>query len=126
MALIARTRARREMTALARLRRRIQHLGPYQSLVLLIVPVGLVEPLKIVALFVAGKGHWLSGTAMIIGAYVVSLFFVFIFARVNSDDDQLVRVFLFQLFQIGNHMEAVNAAIGPEVQKHNLAFETCE
>ena len=76
MALIARTRARREMTALARLRRRIQHLGPYQSLVLLIVPVGLVEPLKIVALFVAGKGHWLSGTAMIIGAYLLGLFFV--------------------------------------------------
>ena len=76
MPLIARTRARREMTALARLRRRIQQLGPYQSLALLIVPVGLVEPLKLVALFVAGKGHWLSGTAMIIGAYVVSLFFV--------------------------------------------------
>jgi hypothetical protein len=76
MPLIARTRARREMTALARLRRRIQQLGPYQSLALLIVPVGLVEPLKIVALFVAGKGHWLSGTAMIIGAYVLSLFFV--------------------------------------------------
>jgi hypothetical protein len=64
------------MTALARLRRRIQQLGPYQSLALLIVPVGLVEPLKIVALFVGGKGHWLSGTAMIIGAYVLSLFFV--------------------------------------------------
>jgi hypothetical protein len=47
--------ARREMTALARLRRSIQQLGPYQSLALLIVPVGLVEPLKIVALFVAGK-----------------------------------------------------------------------
>jgi hypothetical protein len=76
MPLIARTRARREMTALARLRRRIQQLGPYQSLALLIVPVVFVEPLKIVALFVGGKGHWLSGTAMIIGAYVLSLFFV--------------------------------------------------
>lgn len=64
MPLIAHTRARRERTAFARL------------LALLIVPVGLVEPLKLVALFVAGKGHWLSGTAMIIGAYVVSFFFV--------------------------------------------------
>ena len=64
------------MTALARMRRRIQQLGPYQSLALLVVPTSLVEPLKIVALFVAGKGHWLSSTAMIIGAYAVSLLIV--------------------------------------------------
>ena len=76
MPLIVRTCARREMTALARVRRRIQQLGPYQSFALLVVPVALVEPLKIVSLFVAGRGHWLSGTAMIIGAYVVSLLFV--------------------------------------------------
>ena len=76
MPLLTRTRARREMTALARVRRRIQQLGPYQSLALLVVPTGLVEPLKIVALFVAGKGHWLSSTAMIIGAYAVSLLIV--------------------------------------------------
>ena len=76
MPLIVRTHARRDMTALARVRRRIQQLGPYQSLALLVVPVALVEPLKIVSLFVAGKGHWLSGTAMIIGTYVVSLLFV--------------------------------------------------
>jgi len=37
------------------------------------VPVALVEPFKIVALFVAGKGHWFSGTAMICLAYAVSL-----------------------------------------------------
>jgi hypothetical protein len=61
------------MTALAWVRRRIQQLGPYQSLALLMVPAGLVEPLKIVALFVAGTGHWFSGAAMIIGAYAVSL-----------------------------------------------------
>src|ERR1700682_4176074 len=76
MPLIARKRSLREMTALARVRRRIQQLGPFPSLGLLIVSGALVEPLKIVALFVAGKGHWLSGTAMIIGAYAVSLLFV--------------------------------------------------
>ena len=76
MPLLIRTRARREMTALARVRRRIQQLGPYQSLALLVVPTGLAEPLKIVALFVAGKGHWLTSRAMIIGAYAVSLLIV--------------------------------------------------
>ena len=53
MPLLTRTRVRREMTALARVRRRIQQLGPYQSLGRLVV--------------VAGKGYWLSSTAMIIG-----------------------------------------------------------
>jgi hypothetical protein len=66
-------RVRREMTLLARIRRHIQKLSPYQSLLLLMVPVALVEPFKIVALFVAGKGHWFSGTAMICMAYAVSL-----------------------------------------------------
>jgi hypothetical protein len=64
------------MTVLAGARRVIQKLGPYQSLALLVVPLTLVEPLKLVALFVAGEGHWLTGIGMIIGAYAVSLLFV--------------------------------------------------
>jgi hypothetical protein len=76
MPLFARDRAQRRITVLAWSRRRIQQLGPYQSLALLIVPVSLVEPLKIVALFIGGSGHWLSGTAMIVAAYAVSLFFI--------------------------------------------------
>ena len=76
MPLFPRMRIRREKTTTARVRRRIQQLGPYQSLALLAVPAGLVEPLKIVALFVAGTGHWFSGTAMIIWAYAVSLLII--------------------------------------------------
>jgi hypothetical protein len=64
------------MTGLASIRRRIQQLGPYQSLALMLLPIIVVEPLKIVALLVAGHGHWLSGTGILIAAYVVSLFFV--------------------------------------------------
>src|ERR1700704_4180955 len=70
---IPRKNRRRRMTVL---RRAIQKWGPYQSLALLLVPVTLVEPLKLVALVVAGEGHWLTGTAMIVGAYAVSLLFV--------------------------------------------------
>jgi hypothetical protein len=54
----------------------MQNLSPYLSLLLLSVHVLLVEPLKLLAVFVAGKGHWLTGTGMIIGAYALSLFFV--------------------------------------------------
>jgi len=43
---------------------------------LLAVPVLLVEPFKFVAVFVAGKGHWFTATAMIISAYAVSLVLV--------------------------------------------------
>jgi hypothetical protein len=57
------------MTALSGIRRRIQKLGPYQSLILILLPLLLVEPLKLAALVIAGKGHWLAGTGIIIGAY---------------------------------------------------------
>jgi hypothetical protein len=73
---IARPRRRREMTFVARTRRRLQKMSPYLSLVLLLVPLLLVEPLKLVAVFIAGKGHWLTGTGMLVGAYAVSLLFV--------------------------------------------------
>jgi hypothetical protein len=38
--------------------------------------VVLVEPLKLVALIIVDRGHWLAGTGMIIAAYAVSLLFV--------------------------------------------------
>ena len=56
------------------LRARIERLGPYQSLALLLVPACVVEPLKLVA--VAGDGHWITGTAMIMIAYTVSLLII--------------------------------------------------
>jgi hypothetical protein len=64
------------MTLVAGVRRRIQRLGPYQSMVLVALPVALVEPLKFASLFVAGKGHWLTGTGMIVTAYAISLLMV--------------------------------------------------
>jgi hypothetical protein len=58
------------------LRHRIERLGPYQSLVLLAVPSSLIEPLKLAALAVAGKGHWITGTVMVVAAYAGSLLVV--------------------------------------------------
>ena len=72
MPVISRKR-RWKMTALLSARRQIRRLGPYQSLALMLLPILLVEPLKIVALFVAGHGHWLTGTGMLVAAYGVSL-----------------------------------------------------
>jgi hypothetical protein len=54
----------------------IEQLGPYQSLLLLAIPTSVVEPLKLIAVAVAGEGHWITGTAMIIAAYGCSLLFV--------------------------------------------------
>jgi hypothetical protein len=54
----------------------IERLGPYQSLALLVVPLCLVEPSKLIAVFVASKGHWITGTMMITLAYAVSLLVV--------------------------------------------------
>jgi hypothetical protein len=66
----------RKQGFLPSVRRFVERLGPYQSLVLLLIPVSLVEPLKIIAVAVAGEGHWITGTAMIIAAYAASLLLV--------------------------------------------------
>lgn len=57
-------------------KRSIERLGPYQSLLLLAVPTSLVEPLKLLAVAIAGDGHWITGTAMIVAAYAMSLLLV--------------------------------------------------
>jgi len=51
-----RTTPRRRMTALANLRRRIQKLTPYLSLILLAVPVLLVEPFKFLRYLSRARG----------------------------------------------------------------------
>ena len=58
------------------LRKSIEGLGPYQSLFLLALPAATVEPLKLVAVAVAGEGHWITGTAMIVACYAISLLVV--------------------------------------------------
>jgi hypothetical protein len=60
--------------ALSKIRHRIEQLGPYQSLVLLAVPTSIVEPLKLAAVAIAGEGHWITGTVVIIAAYCTSVF----------------------------------------------------
>ena len=55
------------------LRRWIVRLGPYPSLLLLALPTAIVEPLKLAAVAVGGKGHWITGTAMIVACYAFSL-----------------------------------------------------
>ena len=59
-----------------RWRSAVERLGPYQSLLLLAVPLCIVEPFKLVAVAVAGEGHWITGTGMIIAAYAASIFVV--------------------------------------------------
>ena len=43
---------------------------------MLLIPAGIVEPLKLVAVAVAGEGHWITGTVMIVIAYAASLLVV--------------------------------------------------
>ncbi len=54
----------------------IEGLGPYQSLLLLAVPTSVVEPLKLIAVAIAGDGHWITGTVMIIASYATSILLV--------------------------------------------------
>ena len=56
------------------LHRLLNRLSPYQSLVILAIPLAIVEPLKLVALFVVGEGHFVAGVLIMIFAYAGSLF----------------------------------------------------
>jgi hypothetical protein len=62
------------MPLLRSLRHRIKGLGPYPSLVLVVAPLAVVEPLKLMTLFIVGSGHWITGTIAMLCAYAVSLF----------------------------------------------------
>jgi hypothetical protein len=58
------------------LRTWIEGLSPYRSLAILALPVCLIEPMKFVAVAIAGEGYWLTGTLTISAAYAGSLFLV--------------------------------------------------
>ena len=62
------------MLYLRQFRRRIERLGPYPSLFLLIIPLAIVEPLKLATIFIAGDGHWITGLIALLCAYAGSLF----------------------------------------------------
>ena len=53
--------------------RRLEGFGPYPSLLILAIPLAVVEPFKLVAVLIAGGGHFLTGMFFLIVAYVVSL-----------------------------------------------------
>jgi hypothetical protein len=42
----------------------------------LLVTLGIAEPMKLVAVAVAGDGHWITGTIIIVAAYATSLLLV--------------------------------------------------
>src|SRR5437868_11302497 len=52
----------------------IERLPPYPSLLLLGIPTLIVECTKLVALVVAGEGHWLTGAMFVACAYGASFF----------------------------------------------------
>lgn len=54
----------------------LKGLGPYQSLVILTIPVAIVEPLKLGALAIVGSGHWLAGTLVMTFCYAFSLLII--------------------------------------------------
>ena len=62
------------MRNLRLLRRRIERFGPYPSLFLLMIPLAIVEPLKLATIFIAGDGHWIVGLIALLCAYAASLF----------------------------------------------------
>ena len=97
MPALIRGRLRRGMTFAAATRRKIQQFGPYKSLAVLLVPLLVVEPLKMTGVaFVrcdfqsafVGLGHWVGGACIIVGAYAAGILVV----------DRLFRVVKSKLY----------------------------
>jgi hypothetical protein len=76
MPALIRPRLRRTMTFAAATRRKIQQFGPYKSLALLLVPLLIVEPVKMAGVAFSGLGHRVGGACMIVGAYAAGLLLV--------------------------------------------------
>jgi hypothetical protein len=76
MPALAKRRFHRSMTFAAAARRRIQQFGPYKSLAVLLVPLLIVEPVKMTGMAFVGLGHWVGGACMIIGGYAAGLLVV--------------------------------------------------
>jgi hypothetical protein len=76
MPALVKPRLRRTMTFAATARRKIQQFGPYKSLAVLLVPLLIVEPVKMAGVAFVGLGHWVGGACMIVGAYAAGLLFV--------------------------------------------------
>ena len=57
---------------------------------------------------------------------VLDIFLGIEFWGMDSEDHQLVWVFLLELFQHRQDVHAVDAAVGPEVQQHDLAAEVTD
>jgi hypothetical protein len=62
--------------AMHRVSRWLESRSPYQSLVILAIPLAIVEPAKLVAVAIAGEGHWFTGTIVLIVAYALSILVV--------------------------------------------------
>ncbi|MGC1359043.1 MAG: hypothetical protein WA851_25235 [Xanthobacteraceae bacterium] len=54
-------------------RRFLRTLGPYQCLLVLAVPLAVVEPLKMLAVFIIGEGRFITGVIVMVCAYAGSL-----------------------------------------------------
>jgi hypothetical protein len=88
MPALIRSRLRHGMTFAAGTRRKIQQFGPYKSLTVLLVPLLIVEPVKMTGVAFVGLGHWIGGACMIVGAYAAGILVV----------DRLFRVVKSKLY----------------------------
>ena len=54
----------------------IETLGPYQSLVVVLTPIVLLEPVKPVGAYLIALGHWFDGTALIALGELLKIVFI--------------------------------------------------
>ena len=73
-------------------RKRLSRLGPYTPLAIVLIPLAIVEPLKLAALVIAGEGHWLTGITVLVAAYAFNLSIVERLFRLLKPNLNLMRL----------------------------------
>jgi hypothetical protein len=81
------------LAMMARVRAWIQSLGPYPTLVLFLVPVIILEPVKPVAFYLMGTGHFMSGTLVLVVGEILKITIVERLFQLGRDKLMTIRAF---------------------------------
>lgn len=95
------------LPAVARFERWVAGFGPYQTLAFMLVPLAVLEPLKLLALYRIGLGHWLGGALMILFAYGFGIVVTERLFAISRDKLLSIAWFSYLYFKIANLRQKV-------------------
>lgn len=97
------------MALFERLGARVRRLGPYATLILLVIPVVVLEPAKPVGFFLIGTGHGMGGVAMIVVAELLKIVLVERLFHMSKDKLLTIRAFAWGYVRVVRWLDWLKA-----------------